>query len=513
MNPKSLPKDSSYAQILRSTTIIGGSQGANYLIGLIRTKLVALLIGPSGIGMVGLFHGATTLIRTIAQLGIDQSGVRDIAKADASDDVHQLAETTQTLRRLCWLTGIGGWLLTAVLSYPLSIWTFGDSRHAVSFMFIGSTLLFGAISGGQVALIRGKRRIGDIARISVISSLLSTIAAVGIYLWLREDGIVPVLVATAAIYTLVSWLYARKIRIEKVPLTWMQVFSNAGSLVHLGLAFTFSPLVNSGIDLFVRTLIINQFGLHEGGIFQGAWAVSGIFMGYILNAMMTDFYPRLTTVADDNQKVNQYVNEQTEIAAMMALPGLVALIGFAPIVMHLLYSREFVSGGMLLIWFSLGGAFQAICWPMGVIQRAKGSARWMVISQCIAAVVRVGLILALLKPLGIAGIALAYPLSSLIHCLTTFAIARHLSQFFWTREAFVISSTLLVFAAASAATHLIESISLQAIGASTLLILGTAVSFRGIVNRLAPEHRLIRAILRFPGGQRLIQLARPNAPR
>ena len=40
------PHRNSYGQILKSSSIIGGAQGINYLIGMVRVKLVAVLLGP-----------------------------------------------------------------------------------------------------------------------------------------------------------------------------------------------------------------------------------------------------------------------------------------------------------------------------------------------------------------------------------------------------------------------------------------------------------------------------------
>ena len=40
----------SYVQILRSTALIGGSSGLNLLVGIVRTKAIAMLLGPAGIG-------------------------------------------------------------------------------------------------------------------------------------------------------------------------------------------------------------------------------------------------------------------------------------------------------------------------------------------------------------------------------------------------------------------------------------------------------------------------------
>ena len=49
-------ESSSYREVVNASSIVGGAQVINMIISLIRTKLVALLIGPTGIGIVGLYH-------------------------------------------------------------------------------------------------------------------------------------------------------------------------------------------------------------------------------------------------------------------------------------------------------------------------------------------------------------------------------------------------------------------------------------------------------------------------
>ena len=205
----------SYGQILKSSSIIGGAQGINYLIAMVRTKLVAVLLGPSGVGLIGLYVSATNLIGTIAGLGFDSSGVREVAEADGSGDAERVARTVKTLRRACWVTGILGWILCAALSYPLSIFMFGSGERAWAIAILGATLFFGLISGGQSALLQGTRRIGDIARLNVFGAIAGTIVAVGLFAWLGEKGIVPALITTAAINLGFSWWLARRVQMMR----------------------------------------------------------------------------------------------------------------------------------------------------------------------------------------------------------------------------------------------------------------------------------------------------------
>jgi PST family polysaccharide transporter len=494
-------KKHSYGQILKSSSIIGGAQGINYLIGMVRVKVVAVLLGPSGVGLVGLYVSATGLVSTVAGLGISSSGVREVAEAHGSGKAEHVARTVKTLRRVCWVTGILGWLLCAAFSYPLSLWTFGSGEHAWAVAILGATILIASVSGGQSALIQGTRRIGDLARMGVLGAITGTIAAIGLYGWLGQKGIVPVLLVTAAVSLGFSWWFARKTPVAPVALTWRETLGNSKRLVHIGVAFMYGDILGSLVGLMIRSLIVKKCGLDANGLYSAAWGISGMFAGFIITAMGTDFYPRLTAVAQDNEHVNRLVNEQTEIGILLALPGLLGTLAFAPWMMHIFYSAKFLPGAALLPWFVIGVFGQVITFPLGMIQMAKGATKWMYFGRTEGNVVWLGLTMLLIKNHGLAGVAWAFALFTYIHCVVVFGIALRLSKFAWTTAVGrLVLSAVGMIGAAFVAQKLTNGLFKLALGA---LITGAAclVSLRGISLRLGENHRIVKMALKFPGAR------------
>ena len=480
---------------------MGGAQGINYLIGMVRTKLVAVLLGPSGVGLVGLYLSAVGLLGTFAGLGISSSGVREIAEAHGSGDPERMAGTLKTLRRTCWITGIFGWVLTAVISYPLSIWTFNSPEYSWALAILGITLLFGSISGGQTALIQGSRRIGDLARLNILGVIAGTIVAVGLYWWLGKNGIVPVLITTSAINLSFSWWFARKIQVIPVKQSFAETWKNSKRLIGLGLAFMWSGLLTAAVGLAIRAIIVRDFGLDANGVYQAAWGISGMFAGFILGAMGTDFYPRLTAVSNDHPTMIRIVNEQTEIGILLALPGLVGTLIFAPWVIRLFYTARFLPGAELLPWFVLGVFVTIISWPQGYIMLALGSGKWFALTETIALGVQLGLTVLFLKLVGLWGVALAYFLLHILYSIIVFAVSTHLIRFRWSAKVvrMLMEATLLVGVAFALRRFLPE----WAATSSGALLTASAgfYTLRGLASRLGPQHRLVLLACRFPGGR------------
>ena len=71
----------SHGEILKSSALIGGSAGLNMLLGLVRNKVLALLLGAEGFGLFGIFTSISELARGIA----GAHGLRDLTHAAAGD--------------------------------------------------------------------------------------------------------------------------------------------------------------------------------------------------------------------------------------------------------------------------------------------------------------------------------------------------------------------------------------------------------------------------------------------
>ena len=492
--------DDSYSEIIKSTSIIGGSQAINYVIGMVRTKLIALLLGPSGVGLIGLFQSSIAIVTQLTGLGIASSGVRQIAEAHGSENAEDIGRTIRVLRRACWVTGILGWVVTAILSRPLSIWAFETPENATLIALLGASLFFTAISGGQKAAIQGTRRIGDLARMIVISSLASSAVAIAIYWVFGEHGIVPVLIITALINLAVSWWFVRRVEIPPATeLTWGETFRESKQLTGLGIAFMWGGLLAALVDMGVRSLIIRDIGVDGTGIYQAVWALSGMFANFILGAMGADFYPRLTAVADRHKLMNSMVNEQIEIGVLIALPGLLGTLAFAPMLLMIFYSSEFMVGAILLPWFVAGIFFRVVSWPVGFTILAKGATKWFLLTQTSFYAVQIVAVWYLIKPLGLVGVGIGFFLAFLPIFVLNLLIAYRLSGFAWSVSVMrVVIPSACVVAVGFACATLLPTAWNMTIGG--FLTVGAGLtSIRGITKRLGPEHRIARTLNRIPG--------------
>ncbi|HET8702189.1 MAG TPA: O-antigen translocase [Nitrococcus sp.] len=499
-----MSEGNSYGQILRSSSIMGGAQAINYVIGLIRVKAVAVLLGPAGVGIIGLYTSATNVLGTVTEVGLRGSSVRCIAEANGRGDTLAVARTTRMLRRLCWATGVLGWLASAALAIPLSQWMFKSTEHAWALGVLGGMLLLNAINGGQLGLLQGIRRIGDIARVQVASTIVNTAITVALYAWLHQRGIVPVMLLNAAVSLSMSWWFARRVRVVPVCMGWKTAVAEAKPLLGLGVAMMWAGVLGLLVDLVTRGLISRHLGVDAAGIYQAAWALSGTFAGFVLSAMGYDFYPRLTAVIRDHAAAAREVNEQTEIGILLALPGLLIILALAKWVIWALYSAKFAAAANVLAWMVLGMFGRVVSWPLGYIQLAAGAGSWFMVTEATSLALEVAFVIWFVPRFGVVGAAYAFALSYALYTPAMMWVGRRLIGFRWSAVVWrIVSVSAVLIVLALAANQLLPEVPATAIGC-VVAVLGSLWCLRGLAKRLDKDHRLVRWMKHVPGSRYLL---------
>ncbi|MCX8089432.1 MAG: O-antigen translocase [Verrucomicrobiae bacterium] len=428
---------SSHGQILKSSALIGGASVINLALGALRMKAMALLLGPAGVGLLGVYTSICDLVRSVAGLGINTSGVRQIAEAAGSGDAQRIARTVWTLRRVALVSGLLGALLLVVFREPIARVTFGGAQSAHWLVLLALAVLFAEVSAAQAALVQGMRRIGDLARINVLGAFYGTVLGVGVvwFFWQQgvpERGVVPSIVCVTGMGILTSWWYARKVRVERVRLRLAEVAGEARALLRLGLVFMSTTLMAMGMAYLIRLILVRQMGVDAAGQYQAAWSLGGVYIGFIVQAMGADFYPRLTAVAKHPGECNRLVNEQAEVGLLLAGAGVAATLTFAPWVIRLFFSQEFEPAVEVLRWICLGMLLRVVSWPLGFILVARGEGAWFFWTELVANAIQLALVWFGVAWFGLRGAGMAFFGLYVVYLVGIYLVARRLTGFGWS---------------------------------------------------------------------------------
>lgn len=494
----------SYGQILKSSSIMGGAASFVMVFSFVRTKFAAILIGTTGVGLLAGFAAIQGLVTTLSGWGLGNSSVREIAAAAAKEDKTSIGQAVLTLRRLSWLMGLLGLAFLFACSPIISRLTFGSDEYVLDIAALGFAVLFSNLNAAQLAVLQGMRCVGDMAKANIYGTLGGAFVAIMCYYMLGVRGVAPSLVAITLMQFTSAHYFVRKISIGCPTQTWRQTLSHGKTMGHLGFSLMWSNLLVSGVG-YLTIYLINQIeSVESSALYSAAFVLSGAFVGFVLTAMGADYYPRLTSVVTDTAAMRRLVNQQTEIGLLLALPGLLACILFAPWLIKALYTEQFMPAVPLLQWFVLGCLGRVISFPLAFVILAMGKGRWYLLSETSfnlfhACMVVIGLML-----FGIEGVAIAFFLIYAGYTLATYLISKHLIGFNWDANAaqLVIVALGLLVAALLVARALPQE-ELIWVGFITVFIT-SLICFRTLLKKIGSEHRVVQVLLKVPGAKLIV---------
>lgn len=481
---KKTEQQSSYRGIFKATSLFGGVQVYQILISVIKSKFIAVLLGPFGVGIQGLYQAALQFIQSITSMGLSSSAVRDISEANAIGDVKLVAEVTKTLRRLVWCTGLLGLVIVAVFSPMLSMTSFGDKKHIIPFLCLSVTLLLDQICAGQKVVLQGMRRLKDLAKASAIGATLSLFVSVPLYYLYGVKGIVPTLIFNSVALLIISWYYAKQIKLPIVEQTMKESFVKGRGMLKMGFALSWSNMLVFGCAYVLRWFIRTETGTEAVGIYAAGFTIINTYVGMIFNAIGTDYYPRLAAVQSDNDRLKTIVNQQGEVAVLILAPLLMLCIVFMPLVIRILYSDKFLSANDFIIIAAIGMMFKLGSWLIAFLFVAKGESKLFIINETITNIYFLIFNLIGYKVLGFSGLGIAFAISYLVYFVQVFIIAKIKYNYSFSREFSVILLVQTILLLLCFTTVLFRSIFVIYTIGLILIICSCLYSFRNLNARM-----------------------------
>jgi PST family polysaccharide transporter len=380
-----------YGGIFKALALFGGVKVIKILISIIRSKAIAMLIGPAGMGINSLLKSTTDTINHLTGCGLHTSAVRDVAKAYHENNQDRINTTITTLRGLVWFTGLLGGIIVLVFAGPLSQFAFGNRDYTAAFRILSIMMIFLQINVGQIALLQGCFHYKDLAKATLTGQILSLVLTLPLYYFFREKGIVPALLLASIIAVIRSIVFTRRVPYQKVKMSLKDYWKNGKEMLTLGIVISLGGQI-SNASSYLMNIIISRVGSVEAvGLYHAAMSMATSYVFLVLSAMTTDYVPRLSAIAGDDQEQIVAINKQIEMVLMIMSPLLVAFMVFAKEALLILYSSEFFAVKHLLELLMFAMFFRAISWCISYAFIARGDSKTFLMNECIIFVFSISL--------------------------------------------------------------------------------------------------------------------------
>ncbi|WP_426091563.1 oligosaccharide flippase family protein [Flavobacterium sp. DSR3-2] len=362
----------SYHQIVKTTSLFGGVQFLTIIIAVIRTKLIAVFIGPAGMGIIALLNSAIGVISGLSGLGLETSGIKHISADYKNENLNTVSATVSVVKIVALLTGILGTLLTMIFSSWLSIITFGNSDQMYAFVFLSITLLFKQLTTGELAVLQGLRKMRFLAKANLYGNIFGLLLSIPLYYFYGIDAIVPTIIVTSLSALLYSFYYSGKVEIERKSITKIQLMTDAKRIFTLGFMLTLSSSLTLLTTYLIQIYVGKVGNLEQVGFYNAGFILLNSYVGVIFTVMSTDYFPRLASISDQNEKVRTSVIQQSFISILIITPVIILFLTLIPLIVKIVFTPQFAAIIPMVCFGILAMLFRAVSWSMGYILIAKG---------------------------------------------------------------------------------------------------------------------------------------------
>jgi O-antigen/teichoic acid export membrane protein len=375
--------EKSYDHVLKYTGIFGGVQGLTLLMGVVRNKLVALLIGPSGLGFINMYNSVASLMHQSTNLGLGFSAVKHISELSDNADYEAVSAYVKTVRTWSVLTALFGMLLCCLLSSQISYWSFGGNDYTGEICMMSPVVAFMAIVAGEMAVMKGLKQLKKVAVTSAFGAFATLLVCIPVYSLWGIEGVVPSLVLCNAAVMFVTMYFSCQVVPWKVDFHSLSVLASGIPMVRLGLGYIIAGVFGQGAEYIIRTMIQESSDISYVGLYNSGYILTVSYASMVFVAIEADFFPRLSAACKDMARANRIINQQIEICVLLISPVLIGFVISMPYLVQILYSSQFSQAIPMSIGATMFMFFRAMTLPAAYLALAKGDSKMFMATELV----------------------------------------------------------------------------------------------------------------------------------
>lgn len=358
-------------QAISGTLMIGGAQVINALLSIVRTKIVALILGTAGLGLVGYWSTTKNLITIIGSMGLGTAGIREITGAEESRRTVSQVSLRIYSTALAILTIVATLVLGPIFSKMLGLEVLSTSI----LIFLGGCSAFSIMFSAFSVELRALGKVRAVAATTIIGSALATGIAGGVAIGRPELLKYSYILVPAILPAVISLIYLRintGFIASRISISDFRYY--AKSFFNFGIPVMLSSLV-AGVAMFiVRSTILTKGGLELLGIFVAISMISERLLDAFMKTLTSEFYPRLTSaVRNPNQtETKMVIDTQIILTGRMGATIIIVCVLLSSYILNILFSNEFIFAAAALQIYLAADLFKLYGFPFGLVTLASG---------------------------------------------------------------------------------------------------------------------------------------------
>lgn len=358
---------------IRGGAFTVGSQGAQFIIGLLATMVMARILTPRDYGLIGMVTVVTGFLTIFKDIGLSRATIQ------------RAVLTHDEASSLFWINGGVGVciaILTASIS-PVIARFYGEPRLTDITIALACGFLVSGFSVQHQALLRRRMRFGILAANDVFSIVLASIVGISMAV---EHMSYWAIVGNQLTFTfsgaILAWVVCR----------WRPSLPKRATRVREMLAFGGNITGYTVLNYFSRNtddLLIGRFwGSRELGLYAKAYQLLLLPLNQINLPVGGVAVPTLSRLVDEPERYRAAFLRTLDKIVMITMPLVVFLMVASDWLIAVVLGPQWVSAARIFMWLSIAGFVQPIGYTTGWIytceNRTKELLHWGVVSSILA---------------------------------------------------------------------------------------------------------------------------------
>ena len=403
------------ADIVKVFSLTSVSTLVKMCTGLVSVKVVASIIGPAGVALVGQLNNFAQIALTFSNAGITSGITKYVAEfKDDDSKVAQYLSNALRITVICSL--IFGVLLIALHRYPSELIMLSPDYGYV-FIIFGFTILFYALNTLLTSIVNGYKEFKKYVKINIAGSIFGVIFTVTlVYFWQLKGALIASVTFQSFMLFVSLWML-RKCK----WLSW-SFFKDKWNKAICSQYFRYALMAITTaltvpiMQMIFRGYVISEISAVEAGWWEGMNRISNMYLMVVTSSFTVYYLPKLSETTDPVM-LRHEIFKAYKVIVPMLLAGFALVYVLRFFIIRLLFTPEFMPMSQLFGWQMAGDFFKICSWLLAFLMVAKAMTKFYIASEIIFVAIHLVLGLIFVRLNGIVGLTQAYLIYYIIYTL------------------------------------------------------------------------------------------------
>lgn len=410
---------------LVGTTLLNGIAVLTRLLtALALNKVLAVMLGPTGYGVIGQFQSFASMVVAFASAPVTNGVVKYTAEFSGQEDSR--AAVWRTAGTLGLIVSVSTSLLLVCFQQPLARWSIADEGRSYLVVLLASALAFMVFNALLIAILNGLKQVRALVVANISGSVISALTAIGLVTWQGLNGALAALAVSQSLVFLVTlFIFRRHVGASLRGLIGRldpQLARGLGRFAIMGLTSAIAiPLA----QMVMRDHLARTLGWSTAGLWQALWKISETHLLLLTSTLSVYFLPRFAEIQDPRELRREVLHGLGFVIPLVLVTSGLLFFGRHQIV-GLLLSDRFLP---MLDAFGpqlAGDILKVVSLVPAYTMLSHGQTRIYVVTEILFSVLLATLTVGFSQSMGLRGAALGYAVTYAVYGVTMWFVLRRL---------------------------------------------------------------------------------------